>query len=320
MTPFLALFWQTPGGRRRPETGWTGSTFEGLWVAGVLAFGVFEYDDRAQLWKSDGTSAGTQLVRDFGPGSTQPYSQGAYLTAVGGGVFGVLRTDAGGPSDTGYELFYSDLNEANSAGTHLVKDINPGPHDSYPASLLPFEGKLYFAADDGQYGTELWVSDGSAGGTQMVKDIVSSPSGVGSYPTDLTLGNGEFFFGALNPGVDSDPSTGVDNRVELWKSNGTTGGTVLVHQFAVGTSPPSGLDGDPQLTYIPETGKLFGVVEFPDGAARSQDLVCWDGTAIPPAMHQWNLNPGGDDQVGNLSPAFGLLGFAADDGVNAGGG
>jgi ELWxxDGT repeat protein len=293
-------------------------------AGGVLAFVVFDYgsdsvytdDHRVQFWKSDGTPGGTVMVADLGLGSTLPADSGdAHLTAVGGRVFGVVSTPA-----AGYELWVSDLNPANPSGTHLVEDLFPGmssldptdPNSSYPSDLLAFGGQLYFAADDGQHGTELWVSDGTAVGTQMVKDIVSSPTAVGSYPTDLTLGNGEFFFGALNPGADFNPSTGADNRVELWKSNGTGGGTVRVHQFAVGTSPPSGLDGDPQLTYLPETGKLFGVVEFPDGVARSQDLICWDGSI----MHHWNLNPGGDDWVGNLSPAFGLLGFAADDGVN----
>ncbi|MCU0872672.1 MAG: hypothetical protein MUE50_10045, partial [Pirellulaceae bacterium] len=290
-------------------------------AGGVLAFVVFDYgldptytdDHRVQLWKSNGTAGGTVKVADFGLGSTLPTDSGdAQLTVVGSQVFGVVSTPA-----AGYELFVSDLNAAGP-----VKDIFPGmgassaPNSSYPSELLAFNGELYFAANDGQHGTELWVSDGTAGGTQMVKDIVSSPTGVGSSPTGLTAGNGEFFFGVLNPGADSNPSTGADNRVELWKSNGTAGGTVLVYQFAVGTSPPSGLDDDPQLTYIPETGKLFGVVEFQDGAVRSQDLVCWDGTALPPTMHQWNLNPGGDDLVGNLSPSFGLLGFAADDGTH----
>ncbi len=297
----------------------------------VLAFVVFDYgsdptitdDHHVQFWKSDGTSDGTVMVADLGVGSTLPTDSGdAHLTAVGGKVFGVISTPA-----TGYELWVSDLDPATPAGTHLVKDIFPGadnsypdePNSSYPHDLLAFGGKLYFAADDGQHGTELWVSDGTEEGTQMVKDIMGSP-GVGSDPTGLTVGNGEFFFGILNPDADSNPSTPGDSRVELWKSNGTADGTVLVHPFAVGTSPPSGFDGvpqsagDPQLTYIPETGKLFGVVEFPDGSVRSQDLVCWDVTTE--TMHHWNRFPGGDDQVGNLSSVFGRLGFAVDDGVH----
>ncbi|NLF72474.1 MAG: hypothetical protein GX575_25850, partial [Candidatus Anammoximicrobium sp.] len=292
---------------------------------GVLAFVVFdgcdtwndETDDRVQLWKSDGTEAGTQLVWDFGAGSRMSSTGGSYLTAVGGAVFGVLRTDADGPADTGYELFYSDLDETNSLGTHLVKDINPGPDNSYPTDLFAFDGKLYFAAADGDHGKELWVSDGNASGTQMVANLKGDglPVDFGSYPSSLTAGDGEFFFGVLDFGADNDPVTVADNHVELWQSDGATAG--LIHAFEAGTMPPGGGYGwqyseSPELTYVPETGKLFGVVEFGDAVNRSRDLVCWDGND----MHQWDLNPTGNAWVGNLSPAFGGVAFGADDGVH----
>ena len=281
----------------------------------VLAFVVFDdhgtpgdgsaTDDRVQIWKSDGTPPGTVLVKDLGLGSTIPSYGGKSLTTVGQLVFAGISTPG-----FGYELWVSDLDPANSGGTHLVKDIFAGTGGSYLSDPLAYAGKLYFAADDGTHGAELWSSDGTEGGTQLVKDIKGAlGNNYGSYPTGMTAGEGGFFFLASDSGGDEDLSTTNDNRVELWTSDGTLGGTSLVYAFDLATSLPWGGLGFPELTYVPEAGKLFAVVEHQDGGLRSQDLVCWDGAGA----HHWNLYPGGNDAVGNLSPAFGLLGFAASD-------
>ena len=53
----------------------------------------------------------------------------------------------------------------------MVKDIDPGSSGSVPIDLTNVNGTLYFAANDGAHGEELWKSDGTAAGTVMVKDI-----------------------------------------------------------------------------------------------------------------------------------------------------
>ena len=94
-----------------------------------------------------------------------------------------------------------------------VADISPGSSGSYASNLTEFDGQLFFTASDGTTGNELWVSDGTTEGTQLVADInsnSSSPFGYGSYASNLTEFDGQLFFTA------SDGTTGN----ELWVSDG----------------------------------------------------------------------------------------------------
>ncbi|HEU4470052.1 MAG TPA: ELWxxDGT repeat protein, partial [Flavisolibacter sp.] len=118
----------------------------------------------------------------------------------------------------GFELWKTN---GTAAGTSLVRDIFPGPDDSYPKWLVEVNGILYFSANDGLHGVELWKSDGTAQGTVMVRNIV--PSSTGSNPEYLINNNGILYFAA-----GGEPNITYLPDRELWRSDGTAAGTVLV--------------------------------------------------------------------------------------------
>src|SRR5215217_967952 len=105
---------------------------------------------------------------------------------------------------------------ALGATAALVKDINVGTDDSSPSQFRSIEGTLYFQADDGTHGNELWKSDGTAAGTRLVRDIAAGLAD--SNPYGFRGMGDEVFFSA------SDPVHGK----ELWKTDGTAAGTRMV--------------------------------------------------------------------------------------------
>src|SRR5262249_46410769 len=132
------------------------------------------------LWRSDGTPAGTVVVKAISAGNLIDVSGTLFFTGYDG--------------TTGRELWTSD---GTAPGTVLVKDINPSG-GAFPApyqvTLANVSGTLFFAADDGTTGLELWTSDGTAAGTVLVKDI--NLGSVTSFPEELTNVNGTLFFQA----------------------------------------------------------------------------------------------------------------------------
>src|SRR5262249_6160142 len=118
-------------------------------VGGTLFFAANDGTNSLELWKSDGTAAGTVLVKDINPGGGNNGSLPNHLTAVNGTLYFTAFVPA-----TGIELWKSD---GTAAGTVLVKDINPGPAFSSPHELAFVNGALFFAAADGQNGIEPWI-------------------------------------------------------------------------------------------------------------------------------------------------------------------
>jgi ELWxxDGT repeat protein len=137
------------------------------------------------------------------------------LVAIGDQIFFHSWT-----AEHGMELWKSDGTEA---GTVLVKDINPGAAHSmavYESRLTAVGDILFFAANDGVHGRELWRSDGTEQGTYMVKDI--RPGSASSDLAYFSVAQDRLFFRA-NADYPAIP--------KLYASDGTEAGTLPRHAF-----------------------------------------------------------------------------------------
>jgi ELWxxDGT repeat protein len=151
----------------------------------------------------------------------------------------------------------------------LLLDINPAA-DSFPRQFTPVNNQVFFSANDGTHGVELWVSNGTAAGTSLFKDI--NPGATGSYPAQLTNLNGTLFFAA------SDGTNGT----ELWKSNGTAAGTVMVEDI----NPGNGSANPTYLTNLNGT-LFFSANDGTHGAQLWESNGSADGTFLVK-----DINPG----------------------------
>ncbi len=289
-----------------------------------------------ELWKSDGNTLGTMLVKDLSP-MTERSAPGPFVN-VGGTLFFVANDGV-----TGEELWRSN---GSSDNTLLVKDIAPGGTGGAGADqLASFNNLLFFSAEDDTSGSELWKSDGTIAGTTMVKDI--NPDGSGN-PSEFTKAGSSLFFSAQ--GLDGDNSS---TGRELWKTDGTADGTVLVKDIRAGSR--SGSPGDFEdvagTLYFHAQDVIGGSFELWKSDGTTGGTVKVSGIAQAPPVNPASLTnvggtlyfsatgPDGDElwksdgtqagtvQVKNINPAGhsspegltvhnGLLYFSANDGVH----
>lgn len=197
-----------------------GTNFTDLGIVGNVASGDYAAGDTLlylrggnYVFVTDGTSI-TKLLDANNDGLLYANN----LVTIGDRLYFRSKTD----SLDDFELYTS-----NGTTTQLVKNINDGD-DSDPNYLTVVGSEVFFEADDGVHGDELWKTDGTSAGTVMVKDIdgESSTSTKGFY---TTMGSELFFYA-------DDEKHGS----ELWKSDGTEAGTVMVAD--VNTFPTSSLD------------------------------------------------------------------------------
>ena len=120
---------------------------------GLVYFIATSPSGASQVWRTDGTAAGTTLVNDFGA---------AVVSQIQAND-GILYIHAGN------SLWRSD---GTNAGTQLLAS----PSNGINGSIVPSGTLVFFLGNDTATGVELWVSDGTAAGTHITRDIVAGPA------------------------------------------------------------------------------------------------------------------------------------------------
>lgn len=234
------------------------SIFQSMAAGGNGYFMAATPANGSELWKTDGTEAGTAMVRDLTPGPDP--SSLTFLGSVGNRLYfrkyvgqtgelwstdgssaGTLKmmnlalgtTPAAWPAQkllyfvtngttTGAELWRSD---GTAAGTFRLRGffITNATYDRRIVNLTTIGDKLFFLASTEAAGHELWVSDGTVGGTQLLADIL--PGAASSLPAHLGNGGKFAYFAA----------TDATHGREVWVSDGTPAGTRLVEDLNPGS-------------------------------------------------------------------------------------
>ena len=310
-------------------------------LAGTVYFTASDGLHGLELWKTDGTEAGTARLTDLCPGSCDSLPRG--LTVFGASI--VFSADDGAH---GFEPWITDgttagtrmildavpglggstpnffrvlggrviygasdpaaglelwSSDGTAGGTHRLVDVNPGPQGSGAAPWLAFGPDVYFSADDGAHGEELWATDGTAAGTRLVLDLSPGPNAglLGVYPVP-----GLHFFAVLGSRLFF-PATEGTNGAELWATDGTAAGTARVADIEPGA------DGSTPRDFTQLGTKLFFRART---SASGDELWATDGTGPGTALVA-DIFPGTNSSTPfEMTPFGGSIYFHADDGTH----
>jgi ELWxxDGT repeat protein len=232
-----------------------------------------------ELWLSDGTSGGTYRATELPAVLTTPRvpivaAFGGPMPSASGRLFFVADTP-----ETGWELWTTDGTEA---GTHLLRDIFPGPASSEPSDLRVIDGFLVFSAISPEEGRELWRSDGTEEGTVLLAAVEPGPRG--SHPTDAVALDDRILVSATRS--DTGRELFAVDRAALQRSCRADDATLCLHErFEVSVdwlAPETGAHG--RATAVPFTTESGSFWFFdPDNVELVVKIL--DGTAL--TDHFW---------------------------------
>ncbi|MES2850916.1 MAG: hypothetical protein V4685_17830 [Bacteroidota bacterium] len=289
-------------------------SYEMVSNGGYLLFVANTVADGLELWKSDGTNAGTAILKNINTGADSSSPNNFFLL---GSTVLFMAKDA----THGEELWKTD---GTAAGTVLVKDIYTNLPSSTSFEIFPgfafpifqgfhlFNSKAYFRAYNGVSTGQVWVTDGTTGGTVLVKDIVPG----NSFPAPI------FLFNAVNlPGKFMFSVSDGATTSELWQSDGTPAGTTVFKAFSFVNSDYPSIITNYQydlntgiLTNPLFQGNKFFFTASTD--AEGRELWISDGTLANTRIVK-DINTGPENSTDYPSYAFtaDTLYFSADDGI-----
>lgn len=217
-------------------------------------------------WISDGTLAGTIEIDNLRVGDTSISTadgQGTVIDTIGSQPRDFFQSGetiyfTADDNESGRELWKFDLVQSSSTGADMIKDIYEGSDDSFDidtnAEFTQFGDAVYFAADDGITGVELWKTNGTTASTVLVRNMDLNANS--SNPKHLTVVNNEFLYFVADDG---------SHGRELWQSNGTWQGTDLFSDILDGedsSNPRHLMEFDNGLYVVANNGTQDIIVFF----------------------------------------------------------
>lgn len=183
-------------------------------VFGLLYFTAYQ-DDTYYIWKSDGTEAGTVPLYVASNGIIMPAPR---FVAMKNYIyfFNSVPDDQG---DESHHLFR--MNPDGSGAVAISPLHNDDYYDRYnPELLVLFNSLFFYGRDNAQQGFKFFRSSGAPGSMYLIKDVYKITLTSSPYNMVKT-GNNQIFFAAEE--TTFSPS--------LWRTNGTTEGTIELHEF-----------------------------------------------------------------------------------------